>query len=203
MQLQPRLPVRLVAAVPRDAHVPGRDPLHRAVVVEQHLGRREAGEDLHAQLLGPPRQPAAQIAERAGVGSLVVQEGRGPQVRQDVFLLARQNPVKVLRHRRFGKRAVRLAPVGDQLVHRARIDHRSRHDVRADFRPLFQHASAGSRRSAPPDRRRRSPRHRASTRVRTSLNSLLLGIPHLRRGPATLRPIRRSRELTSSSTWGQ
>jgi hypothetical protein len=65
-----------VAAVAGDAHVAGGDALHRAIVVEQHFGRGKAGEDLHAQRLGLPGQPAAEIAEAPGVGALVVHEGR-------------------------------------------------------------------------------------------------------------------------------
>ena len=63
VQLHAGLIVGLVRAVARDAHVAGGDALHRAVVVEQDFGGREAGEDLDAQLLGLRRQPAAEIAE--------------------------------------------------------------------------------------------------------------------------------------------
>ena len=52
VQLHPRLVVGAVGAVARDAHVAGGDALHRAVVVEQHFGGGEAGEDLDPQLLG-------------------------------------------------------------------------------------------------------------------------------------------------------
>ena len=54
VQLHARLVVGLVRAVARDAHVAGRDALHRAVLVEQDLGGGEAGEDLDAQRLGLP-----------------------------------------------------------------------------------------------------------------------------------------------------
>jgi hypothetical protein len=40
----------------------------------------------------------------------------------------------------FGKRAILLAPVGQQFIQRARIDHRARKDMRADLAALFQHA---------------------------------------------------------------
>ena len=140
VELQPRLIVRLVLAVARDPHVAGGDALDRPVVVEQHLGRREARKDLDPQLFRLPRQPAAQIGERAGVGVLVVEERRGPQVRQGVPALLGQHPVDVLGHRHLGQRAAVLAPVGEQLVERARVDHRPRQDVRADLGPLLQHA---------------------------------------------------------------
>ena len=65
VELHARLVVGLVAAVAGDAHVAGRDALHRAVVVEQDFGGRKAREYLDAQLLGLSGQPAAQIAEAA------------------------------------------------------------------------------------------------------------------------------------------
>ena len=81
VQLHAGLVVGLVGAVAGDAHVAGGDALHRAVLVEQHLRGGEAGEDLDPERLGLPGQPAAEIAERAGVGALVVHEGRHHQVR--------------------------------------------------------------------------------------------------------------------------
>jgi hypothetical protein len=39
-----------------------------------------------------------------------------------------------------GERAVKLAPVGQQLLDRPRIDHRARQDVGADLRALLQDA---------------------------------------------------------------
>ncbi len=76
MELHARLIVGPVRAVAGNAHVAGRDALHRSVVVEQHLGSRKAGEDLDAKLLGLPGQPAAEIAEAQRVGALVPHEGR-------------------------------------------------------------------------------------------------------------------------------
>jgi hypothetical protein len=50
VKLDPRLVVGTMAAVAGDAHVSGRDPLHRSVVVEQDFGGRKSGEDFDAQL---------------------------------------------------------------------------------------------------------------------------------------------------------
>ena len=141
MQLEPRLIIGLVRAVARHAHVAGRDALHAAVLVEQDLGGREAREDLHAQLFGLARQPTAQVPQASRIGALVVQERRRPQVRQVELALLGQHPVDVLRHRHFGQRAAVVAPLGQQLVQAARVDHRARQDVGADFAALFQHAN--------------------------------------------------------------
>ena len=76
VELDPRLVVGPVAAVAGDAHVAGRDALHRSVLVEQDLGRREAGENLDPELLRLPREPAAEIAEAQRVRALVAHERR-------------------------------------------------------------------------------------------------------------------------------
>ncbi len=138
VQFHPRLVVGLVAAVGGDAHVLRRHAHHRAAIVEQHFGRREPGEDLHAQRFGLLRQPAAQIAERAGVVALVAHQRRHGEVRHLPLALRAQHPVVVLGHRHSRQRAG-LAPVGQQFVERAGIDHRAREDVRADLGALFEH----------------------------------------------------------------
>src|SRR5207253_3052506 len=69
MQFHALLIVGSTTAVARDAHIPGRDALHRAVLVEQDLGGREARENLDPQLLRLARQPAAEIAETKRVGA--------------------------------------------------------------------------------------------------------------------------------------
>ena len=75
VQFHSGLVVGLALAVARNAHVAGRDALHRAVVVEQDFGGGESGENLDAQRFGFARKPAAQIAEAGAVGALVVHEG--------------------------------------------------------------------------------------------------------------------------------
>jgi hypothetical protein len=115
------------------------DALHRAVLVVEHFGRREAGEDLHAERFGLAGEPAADIAERSGEGALVRHEGRHHDVRKLVLLLLGEHPMPVLDDGN-GERTVELAPIGDELVEPARIDDRARQDVSADFRALFEDA---------------------------------------------------------------
>ena len=81
VDLEPGRVVGLVRAVARDPHVAGRDALHRSVLVVEHFGRGETGEDLDPQFLGLARQPAAQVGEAAGIRPLVVQERRHDPVR--------------------------------------------------------------------------------------------------------------------------
>ena len=162
VEFEAGLVIGLVRAVARDAHVAGRDAHHPALIVEQDFGGGEAGEDFDAEFFGLAREPAAQVAEAAGIGALVVQERRRQRVRQDRLLLFRQHPVEVFGYRHFGERAV-LPPVGQQFVEAARIDHRTRQDVRADLGALFEHADAEvralfGRHLFEPDRRRQARR---------------------------------------------
>jgi DNA polymerase len=64
VQLHAGLVVGSVRTVARHAHVAGRDALHRAVLVEQHFGRRETwGRSRRPERFRPaPRASAAQIA---------------------------------------------------------------------------------------------------------------------------------------------
>src|SRR3546814_15467110 len=81
VEFQPRRIVGLVAAVARDAHVAGRDALHRPIVVVEDFGSRESGEYLDSQPLGLLGEPATEIAEATGVGALIVHEARSEERR--------------------------------------------------------------------------------------------------------------------------
>src|SRR3954453_19695748 len=58
VQLDAGLVVRTMATVPSDAEIARRNAFDRPVLVEQDLGRREAGENLNPELLGLARQPS-------------------------------------------------------------------------------------------------------------------------------------------------
>ena len=73
VQLHAELEVVGRLAVLADAQVAGGDADDRAVVVVQHLGGGEAGEDLDAQRLGLLRQPAHDVAEADDVVAVVVE----------------------------------------------------------------------------------------------------------------------------------
>ena len=139
VQFHARLVVGPVAAVASNAHVAGRDALHRTVVVVEDLGGWESGENLDPELLRLPRQPTAQIAEAKRVGALVVHEGRHHNSGIAELALLRQHPMVVLGDRH-GQRRAPVLPVGNQLVQRLGIDHRARKDVSADLAALFEDA---------------------------------------------------------------
>ena len=139
VELHAGLVFALVRAVPRHAHVAGRDAAHRALVVVQDLGGGEAGVDLDAERFRLLAEPAADVAEARDVHAVVVHQPRQRPVRNAVRLFRRQDQEAVLGDRRVERRALRL-PVGQELVQRARIDDRARKDVRADLRALFEQA---------------------------------------------------------------
>src|SRR5690349_20706579 len=76
VKLHPRLVIRAMAAVAGNTHVPGRNALHRTIIVEQDLGSRESREDFDTQLFGLARKPAAEIAEAERVSAAVAHERR-------------------------------------------------------------------------------------------------------------------------------
>src|SRR6185369_9581713 len=82
VKLHARLVIGSMRAIPGNAHVAGRDALHRAVVVEQDLRCRKTGEDLDPELLRLPCEPATQVAQAQRVRALVVHEGRHQPVRE-------------------------------------------------------------------------------------------------------------------------
>ena len=159
VQLHPGLEAGLALAVAADAHVPGDDALHRAVVAVQHLGRREAREHVHAERLGLLAEPAAHVAQAHDVVALVVHLRRRRQAPRP-RLGEEQEPV--LRSGRVERRPA-LLPVREQLVQRTRLDHRSGQDVRAHLGALLhqahlQLAAVLLGELAQPDRRREARR---------------------------------------------
>ena len=123
-------------AVLADSHVAGGDALDRPVLVEQHLGCREARIDLDPQRLGLGRHPPRHLTDADDVVALVVHRRRR---RKFVGLRLRQEQEEVL-GRRDLDRSVAVTPVGDQLVECPRLQHRSRQQVGADLGPLLDHA---------------------------------------------------------------
>ncbi len=140
VQLQSRLIVALAVAFAIDAHVTGRNALHAAILIIEDFGGGESREYLDAQSFGLFRQPAAQIAQRTGIGALVVHPARRGNMRHRQLAALRQEPVLVVPNRRICKRAAHVAPVWQQLIQRPGIDHRARKNVSADFRAFFQNA---------------------------------------------------------------
>src|SRR3546814_10786499 len=98
------------------------------LVIKNFRGRK-SGEYLDPQPFRLLGEPAAQIAEAAGIGALVVHETGRDEFGQAELLCLGQYPVLVVVDRHFGQRTPLIAPVGDQFVERSRVDDRSRQDV--------------------------------------------------------------------------
>src|SRR3546814_14890126 len=105
VEFQPRRIVGLVAAVARDAHVAGRDALHRPIVGVEDFGSREYGEYLESQPLGLLGEPATEIAEATGVGTLILHEAGRDELGYAELLSPGQDPGLVAVDRHLGQRA--------------------------------------------------------------------------------------------------
>ena len=138
VQFHARLIVRLARAVGGDTHVLRRHAHDCTALVEQHLRSRKTGENLHSQGLGPLREPAAEIAEGAGVIALVGHQRRHQCVRHRPLAIAGQHPMMVFGDRHLGQRAA-LTPVRQQFVEGTGVDHGARKDVRPDLRAFLEH----------------------------------------------------------------
>jgi len=138
-QLHAELEVRAGLAVLLDAQVAGGHPAHAPLLVIQHLGGREAGEDLHAQCLGLLRHPAHHVAQRDDVAAVVVEVARHQPDGQAARAGFGQRQHLVAGDRLVQRRA-QFLPVREQLVHRARVHHRAGEDVRAGLGTLLEHA---------------------------------------------------------------
>ena len=126
-------------AVAADAHVAGSDAFDAAVFMEQHFGRSEAGENLHAQRFGLLAHPAHHVAEADHVVAVVL-ETFGQQCRRNFECTGfTENHETVFADRRIERR-VFFFPVGNQFIQRDRVHHRAGEDVRTDFRAFFEHA---------------------------------------------------------------
>ena len=139
-ELHARLEGLGLLAVLADAHVAGGDAAHRAVVVVENLGGREAGIDLDAELLRLLAEPAAEIAEADDVVAVVLHRRQQKRVRHRKRAAGRQEHELLVGDRRVERCTFRF-PIGNELIERARLDHRAGKDVRADFRAFLDHAN--------------------------------------------------------------
>ena len=164
-QLVAGLVARLVRAVARNAHV-ARHDAGDAVAVVEHVGRGEARQHVAAERLGLAREPLAEIAEADDEVAAIVECARHERLRQTQAAACGAQPFDALcRHRRLHRRAP-LAPIREQLVERARLEHGARHDVRANGRALLDDTDRelsirGARELREPTRRREARRARA------------------------------------------
>mmetsp|Transcript_81447 Transcript_81447/g.226443 ORF Transcript_81447/g.226443 Transcript_81447/m.226443 type:complete len:490 (-) Transcript_81447:241-1710(-) len=141
-QLHAELEVVAGLAVLAQAHVAGCHALDPALLVVEHLGRGEAGEDLHAQALGLLGHPLDHVGQADHIAAVVVEVARHQPVgRAGAAGLAEEEHV-VAGHGLVQRRA-ELLPVREQLGDGARVHHRAGQDVGAGLRALFEHDDAG------------------------------------------------------------
>ncbi len=130
----------LVLAAGADAHVAGRDASDRAVLVVEHLGGCEAGEDVDAHGLRLLGQPAAEVAEGQRIVAMVVGIA-GNEIGRHLHVVGVVHQVVdvVFGHRVVERRAAFL-PIGEELVQRRRLEDGPGEDVGADFRAFLHQA---------------------------------------------------------------
>ena len=126
-QVRARLEVAELLALAAAALVARADAAHDAVLDEQ-LVRGGLGQDVHARLLRLLAEEAAELRDRGDVVAVVAERRRRGHQR-DRALLGHEVD-RVLRHRAVG-RPVLLRQVREELLHRRRVHHRARHQVRA------------------------------------------------------------------------
>ena len=157
-------------------------PLTAPLLVVQHLGGGEARVDLDAQRFrllpraSGTRCRGSRCSCRGCSSAAATASSACGYALSRVRIRNRSSVTGVV-----DRRAARL-PVGEELVQRARIDHRARQDVRADLRALLEHADGHlalllggellqadrrgeARRAAADDRPRRTPSLRGSSGV--------------------------------------
>mmetsp|Transcript_23692 Transcript_23692/g.42320 ORF Transcript_23692/g.42320 Transcript_23692/m.42320 type:complete len:239 (-) Transcript_23692:216-932(-) len=132
MQLHARLGALTDGAVRLKAKDTGNDTFDFASVTVNQFRTRHAGENFNAQLFGLLRHPAAHIAHGDDVVAVIVHQRRHRRVRDaDLTGLAQHIEVVVL-DRHIQGRALVL-PIGDQGIKAARVQNRTRQDMRADL----------------------------------------------------------------------
>jgi hypothetical protein len=105
----------------------------------QHLGSREAGEDLDAERFGLLGQPAHHVAQADDVVAVVAEAVREQEERRRRGAAAFLEEQEAVGRDRLIQRRPLLLPVGNQLAQSARIHDRAGQDVRAGLGPLLEH----------------------------------------------------------------
>src|SRR5690606_567912 len=110
------------------------------VLVVEHLGGGEAGEDLDPEGLGLFRQPAAQVAEADDVVAVVVHGLRHEQAGHFDAAGGAGEDVDVVAIHGGVEGSVALLPVGEQFVQGGGFEDRAGEDVGAHLGAFFHHA---------------------------------------------------------------
>ena len=191
----PRVKSALGSPFAADAHVAGGDADDLALVVDQHLGGREARIDLDAELLGlrgrdSGRRCRASRRSCRGCSSA----SAWPRWAGARRLRGRGTGTRPRSTSVFSGRVRVLAPVGQQPVEADRVDHRAGEDVGADLGALLDDddrdlARLPRPRAASGGSRWQSPAGPAPTTTTSKSIASRGGIPHWRPcGPTQRRP---------------
>ena len=132
-QLVARFERRFLLAVGAHAHVAGRDPGHRTVVVIENLGGGKPGKDVYPQGFGLFAQPAAHIAETDCMIAMIVRRLWHEEIGHLDPIGVIDEVVHLIGRHRIGKRRAAFSPVGKEFVEGSGFHNRTRQNVCADL----------------------------------------------------------------------
>src|SRR5579862_1576079 len=128
-ELDARLELRRRLAVFANPLRAGRNPAHAPQLVIEHFRRGKAGIDLDPERLRLFAEPAAEIGNADDVVAAIVhlrwrRQAKGAALGQEQETIV---------HRRRYQRRAALPPIRQQLIERARLEHRARENMRPDL----------------------------------------------------------------------
>ena len=131
--------VRPMGTVAFDAHIAGGDTNDRALVVIEHFGCRKARIDFHAKFFSLGAKPAADIAKRHNIITVIVHQRRHGEIRQAHRSGRPQHKEMIRCHRRLEGVSFFFTPSRQKLVYTYRINNSARKNMRTNFPALFKH----------------------------------------------------------------
>ena len=138
VQLHAELKVISRRAVFAKSYMAGGHTSHCAAVGVQNLCRREARENIDAQIFGLLRHPLDHIAQRHHIAAVVVEIARHQPAWRGGVACFRKDQQFIAGDRLQQGRA-ECFPIGKQFVHGARVHHGPRKNMRAGLRAFFNH----------------------------------------------------------------
>ena len=136
VQLHARLILTRRLTVFANTHIARYHAFHRAVFIVQHIRSGKARIDFNTRRLGLLAHPANDIGQTDNIRPIIVETFRQQPQRCRFHTCFRQEQKLIRRHRHIQRRA-QLFPVREQLIHRDRIHHRTRQNMRAQLRTFI------------------------------------------------------------------
>ena len=127
-----------MASIGSAAELAGDNAFHLPVLAVDESRAGHAREDLDAQIFRLPRHPAAHIAHGDDVGAVVRHQRRHGTI-GDAHPALGSEEMEIVLALGDSDWRIPLAPVRDERIEPARIEHRAGKDVGANLRAFLQH----------------------------------------------------------------